>query len=74
MAYVKLIHDDRGQNSFAFFQRFVKVLRISSARGNKGLFPGMMNVLCLGLDVVTWMHIYIKAHQAIYLICVLHCI
>lgn len=68
-AYVKLIYDDRGQNSFACFQCFVKVLRISSARGGKGLFPGLMNVLCLGLDVVTWMHIHKSSSSYILNLC-----
>lgn len=52
------------------FNLSLKLWRISPARGHTGLFPGMMNILCLGLDGVTWMYIYIKAHQAIHLICI----
>lgn len=54
MAYVKLIHDDRGDSGFACFLPLLKLWKISPSRGTyKGLFLGIINILYLGLGVVT---------------------
>lgn len=39
MAYVKLIHDDRSQNSFTCFQPFVKALENVTCKGTYGTLP-----------------------------------
>lgn len=72
MAYVKLIHDDRGQNSFTCFQPFVKALENITCKGTYGTLPRHDEY---SLSRIGWCHMdvyYIKALQAIHLICVLH--
>lgn len=60
MAYVKLIHDERGQNSFTCFQPFVKALESITCKGTYGTFPVMINIL----SWIGWCYMDVYLHKS----------
>lgn len=69
MAYVKLIHDDRGYSGFACSLPFVKTLENFTFKGHIQWI--LLRYYKYSVPWVGCCHMY--THQGIHLICLVHC-